>query len=283
MLSLSSLLGLLLAITASVSPSTVDAFSPIVSSHIRRLSFHSFAYHPLHRRMTEEDVTDDRSSDDDEVITAIDEGKKEKEPDPEVVELNEKISKLESEIRRKKGQLTDLKEISEKYSQAGYVRQVALVENNKRRRGASMSDSKFAARASVIQSFLPVLDELDMLGSKYKGNSFASTLGALGTGFRSSLQELGVTEYTVEVGSKLDVERVLAIEEEHSDEFSAGTVISPVKLGLEIQGNVIRPAECVVSLGCEKSAEKESDETPPIEASGGDDNTEEDEKNDNME
>lgn len=132
---------------------------------------------------------------------------------------------------------------------------MALVENNKRMRGANMADNKSAARATVLQSFLPVLDELDAVGAKYEGNPFARTLDAgLRSELQSSLTELGVSEYSVEAGQSVDVGRVVAVEEQYSEEYAAGTVIQAVKTGLEISGNVVRPAEAVTSLGSESAA-----------------------------
>jgi hypothetical protein len=36
-------------------------------------------------------------------------------------------------------------------------------------------------------------------------------------------------------------------------------VITPLKSGLEIQGNIVRPAECVASLGSEAAAAAEEE------------------------
>lgn len=178
--------------------------------------------------------------------------------DPDVVALKESIASLESDLKAKKSQLSNLKDMAEKYSPTGYARQVALVENNKRRRGANNSDSRGAARATVMQSFLPVLEELDAVGAKYEGNAFAKTLDAgLMSEFSNSLTELGVSEFVVECGQAVDVGRVVAVEKEYSEEFAKGTVIRALKSGLEISGNIVKPAEVVESLGAEN--EKEED------------------------
>lgn len=178
--------------------------------------------------------------------------------DPEVVALKESIASLESDLKAKKSQLSNLKDMAEKYSPTGYARQVALVENNKRRRGANNSDSRGAARATVMQSFLPVLEELDAVGAKYEGNTFAKTLDAgLRSEFSNSLVALGVSEFVVESGQAVDVGRVVAVEEEYSEEFAKGTVIRALKLGLEISGNTVRPAEVVGSLGTENEKVEE--------------------------
>lgn len=179
--------------------------------------------------------------------------------DPEVVALKESITNLESDLKAKKTQLNNLKEMADKYSSTGYARQVALVENNKRLRGANMADNKSAARASVLQSFLPAINELDLVGQRYEGNAFAKTLDAgLRSEFGNALGDLGVAEYNVESGASMDVGRVVAVEEVYSEEFGKGTVIQAVKSGLEISGNVVRPAEVVGSLGSESAAAEEA-------------------------
>ena len=172
----------------------------------------------------------------------------------EVEELKLSIASLESSLRAKKSQLSGLKEQIDKFSSAGYARQVASVENAKRVRGANMADDKSAARASVLRSFLPALDELDVLGVRYGGNAFANTFDSgLRSELESSLRDLGVSVYEVSAGeSILDVGRVVAVEQEHSGEHARGTAIRTVKAGLEISGNVVRPAEVVGSLGREE-------------------------------
>ena len=215
----------------------------------------------------------------DSVVAATDDdddnGKKSKEAKKEdklVKELKESIASLESSLKAKKTQLSNLKDMADKYSSAGYARQVALVENNKRMRGANVADNTSANRASVLQSFLPVLDELEKLGQQYASNGFAKTLNS---GLRSeldkALNELGVTEYMAESGQTIMgsnnntnnnvAGRVVAVEEEYSEEYAKGTVIRPLKSGLEIKGNVIRPAEVVGSLGQESSSTEEQSVT----------------------
>lgn len=213
----------------------------------------------------EDSATNTPTTDDDASTTDTANGKKSssskeaKKEDKLVKELKESISSLESSLKAKKSQLSNLKDTADKYSSAGYARQVALVENNKRMRGANMADSTSASRASVLQSFLPVLDELETLRQQYESNGFAKTLNS---GLRSeldkALKELGVTEYMVDsgqtiMGSNVAAGRVVAVEEEYSEEYGQGTVIRQLKSGLEIKGNVIRPAEVVGSLGQESS------------------------------
>lgn len=187
--------------------------------------------------------------------------------DPAVTELKATIAKLESEVKQKKFSLQNIQDSAEKYTKAGYAREVALVENNKRRRGANMVDNKFAARVGVVETFLPVLDDLDAVGRKYEGDEFAKSLGALRAEFMNALQELGVVEYEAKAGDSVDGRRIVAASEEHSEECAKGTVISLVKNGFEIQGNIVRPAECVASLGSEKREEEAVSKEGETEAS----------------
>lgn len=204
--------------------------------------------------MSDTETSEDTNAESTEVEPPAEEPKE----DLAVTELKQTIAKLESEIKSKRSNLQNLQDMADRYSSAGYARQVAMVENNKRMRGENMADTKYAARAGVIQTFLPVLDDLDALGAKYEGDSFANSLGALRAEFFNSMQQLGVTEFGAKPGESVDGSRVVAVGEQHSDEFSEGTVISLLKSGFEIQGNIVRAAECIGSLGPEKLEEASS-------------------------
>ena len=256
---------IVLTLIASNSPVVVDAFSPapISDRHQHNTCTKSIICSPppitqLQMSEGEESSADDTTATAEEEDPVVEE---EKQLDPEVVALKEQITSLESDLSAKKSNLNNLKEMADKYSSAGYAREVAKGQNNKRLRSANMGNNKMAARASVLQTFLPVLDELDIVGTKYEGNAFASTLDSgLRSELKTSLADLGVTEFNVEVGDTIDSGRGVAIEEVYSDEVKKGTVISVLKSGLEISGNVVRPAEVVGSLGSESDAAAAAEE-----------------------
>lgn len=270
-----------LALTTLIS--TSSAFVPAVSnSAVRHCAFtssnnNSVICHPptSFLRMSDEEnaAVEEQSTETEASAADASSSSEEEEPeapaeDPEVTELKSTIATLESTLKSKRSELTSLKDMADRYSASGYARQVAQVENNKRMRGANVADSKSAARASVLQSFLPALEEMEAIGAKYEGSDFARTLqNGLTSEFQSNLSELGVTEYSVESGEDVVVGRVVAVEEEYSEEIGKGKVITPVKGGLEIQGNVVRPAECVASLGSE-TAEEEEEEAANAEEEG---------------
>jgi molecular chaperone GrpE (heat shock protein) len=116
------------------------------------------------------------------------------------------------------------------------------------------SSNEFTAVAGVVSEFLPVLDELQRLKALYEGDAFGKNYNAMAGNLQTALLELGVEEYAIPVGSPVDGRRVVVVDTEYSDKFAKNTIVRPLKLGLEIKGNVVRLAECVASLGSEAEA-----------------------------
>lgn len=127
------------------------------------------------------------------------------------------------------------------------------------------SSNKSGAMAGVLTSFLPILDHLGHLQDKYGNDEFGQSYNALQGIMRQVYTDLGATEYTVSTGDKVDIIRMNVVEKVHSAEHPADTVIQPITLGWELQGNVIRAAECVASLGPEKVEEQAPEEEAPAE------------------
>ena len=128
------------------------------------------------------------------------------------------------------------------------------------------SSNKYAATAGVLTEFLPVLDRLLSLREQYGEDDFGSKYAALAGGMRTAFTDLGVTEYTVSPGDAVVVDRVVAIASEHSDAIEVHRVLRPLAMGLELQGNVVRPAECVASLGVEQVVTAAEDTVEPEDA-----------------
>lgn len=116
--------------------------------------------------------------------------------------------------------------------------------------------------AGVLTTFLPVLDSLGELQNKYGDDEFGKSYNALQSIMEQVYTDLGVKQYTVTTGDKVDMIRMNVVEKVHSEEYPADAVIQPLTTGWELQGNVIRPVECVASLGPEKVEEEGEEETP---------------------
>lgn len=199
------------------------------------------------------------------------EGGEEEQPkeDPEVTAIKEEISALEAKIKSRRNDLASIIDSVETYSKAGYARKVAEMDQIRKMRGAASKSNESTAKATILQDFLPVLDELKALDEKYAGDDFAQSYKALRWDLNNAMTALGMSEYTAEIGATADPTRFVAVEEQYSDDYAKGTVISPVAVGLELQGNVMRMAECVVSLGSEADA-KAAEEEAATAQDGGD-------------
>jgi molecular chaperone GrpE (heat shock protein) len=75
---------------------------------------------------------------------------------------------------------------------------------------------------------------------RYADTEFGSKYGYLS--IEDTFVKMGVTEYSFEAGQDIDAYRMAAVESEYSTEIAKDKVIRPVAAGLELKGNVIRPA-----------------------------------------
>lgn len=84
---------------------------------------------------------------------------------------------------------------------------------------------------------------------------------------QQTFANLGVTDFEVAPGDEVNNFRMKVLEKEVSKDFAKDTVIRQVSTGLELQGNVIRAASCVASLGSvDEEEEKDEDDNGDAEA-----------------
>jgi len=186
------------------------------------------------------------------------EAEEQPEEDPEVAALKKEIEELEGSLKYKKSTLSYTKDQAEEYSKAGYARKVAEMENMRRKRSSMNSSSRSSATAGILAEFLPIYDKMNDLNTKYADNEFGSKYGGLS--LEPTFAKMGVKQYEVSPGDSLDRIRMIPKGSEHSSEFEKDKVITVLSSGLEMDGNVIRPADCVVSLGEEKEDVEVADE-----------------------
>lgn len=111
------------------------------------------------------------------------------------------------------------------------------------------SSSKSSSTALILAKFLPTLERLIELRHQNAEHEFGKQYSALTGDLLGAFTKMGMTEYAVAKGEAVDLGRMAIVEKEHSAEVAADTVVRCLATGLELQGNVIRPAECVASLG----------------------------------
>ena len=112
----------------------------------------------------------------------------------------------------------------------------------------------------MLQNFLPIMDDFESLQEKYGSDDFGKSFATLGGILKGVFKELGVVEYSIQPGDVVNKQKVTVVEEEYSEEFQKDTVIRPVSAGMELQGNVVRMATCVASLGSETAAQETVEE-----------------------
>jgi len=193
---------------------------------------------------------------------AAEEEAKEPPEDPEVTALKESIAELEATLADKKSKLQYELEKCEEYSKSGYARKVADMENMKRVRSNIASTSRSSATAAVLKDFLPMYDKLNTLKETHAENEYGKKYSELN--LQATFATLGVTDFEVAPGDNVNNFRMKVLESEVNADFAKDTILSMVAPGLELDGNVIRPAMVVSSLGAEgeEAAEKEAEEEP---------------------
>lgn len=193
------------------------------------------------------------SAEDDAAVEEEDEGPKE---DPEITALKEQIANLEKDLKSKRMELNRNRDLVEEYSEGGYQRKCAEMDNMRRMRAAATETNKESARANVIQAFLPNLAQLQYITDTY-GESYYS---ALKNEFDNIFISMNLAGFTVDVGSKMDPRRCMVVAEEVAEGVEeAGIILRVERDGFEVSGNIISFAEVVVSKGKEPEPVEESD------------------------
>jgi molecular chaperone GrpE (heat shock protein) len=186
---------------------------------------------------------------------------KEEEEDPEIKALKDEIASMESKLRSKRSEASRIEDDADEYTKTGYYRKCAEMDNFRKRRDLAFQNSKYVSRASVMQKFLPVMDELNALGEQYGEDDFAAGYDALRRDFNNVMSNsLDLEEYSVKVGEKLNRFREAVVGNEYSEEVAKGNVLRQVSSGLEVKGNVVRFAECIVSKGSEADEKKKQED-----------------------
>jgi len=199
----------------------------------------------------DDDSVDESASNDND---STDDEEQEPPANPEVTALKESIAALESTLADKKSKLQYELEKCEEYSKSGYARKVADMENMKRVRSNIASTSQASATAAVLKDFLSMFDKMNTLKETYLEDEFGRKYSELN--LQETFSKLGVTDYNAEAGQTVNNFRMKVLESEVSTEQPKDTVLRQVAPGMELDGNVIRAALCVSSLGPEEEGDK---------------------------
>jgi molecular chaperone GrpE (heat shock protein) len=122
-----------------------------------------------------------------------------------------------------------------------------------------------SATASLLADFLPVWDTLQALEAKYGEDEFGMKYNPLPAAMKSAFGEMGVVEFVVSEGDAVDLRKMKVVEKEASADVAVDKVLRSVAAGLELDGNMVRKAQCVASSGpAAAAAEEAAEEEAPV-------------------
>jgi molecular chaperone GrpE len=135
------------------------------------------------------------------------------------------------------------------------LRAAAELENFRRRSRQQLDDERRYAAAPLIQSLLPVLDNIDRAINSAESTANSEGGDVLLDGFKivaSQLQTV-LAQYSCvpieALGEPFDPNWHEAILQQPSDEYDAGTVMLVTETGYKLHDRVLRPAKVIVSIG----------------------------------
>ncbi|MBN2723496.1 MAG: nucleotide exchange factor GrpE [Deltaproteobacteria bacterium] len=174
----------------------------------------------------------------------------------EIKELQEKITSLESKLAFE----TDQK-----------LRIAAEFENFRKRSGKTSELGIFRAQSDLLDSFIPVLDHLEMaMDHAQKSANIESLLNGIEMvmkQFRTALEKWNVLPVDA-LGKRFDPNVHEAMAQEESNLYESGIVISQWQKGYILGERLIRPARVVVSKGPGPAVTKEKSDDVPSETPG---------------
>lgn len=144
------------------------------------------------------------------------------------------------------------------------MRIAAEFENFKKRTQKTSELTIFRAQSDLLESFIPVLDHLEMAyDHAQKSSNIESLMNGLDMvlkQFTNALDKWNIVPVEA-LGKKFDPNLHEAMAQDESHLYSAGTVISQWQRGYILGDRLIRPARVVVSKGPGPSENTESEDS----------------------
>ena len=174
------------------------------------------------------------------------------------------LEQLRQQLEAKEG------EARENYDR--FLRQVAELENFKKRMAREKSETIRYANENIIKDLLPVLDNLERAVDHAKGGGNGKPLlegvEMVLKGFLDVLNKYGVTQISAK-GESFDPERHEAIAQVESEEHEPNTVVKEHHKGYYLLDRLLRPS--LVSVAKPPEAKEKKREDGEVEKRGKDD------------
>ena len=197
---------------------------------------------------THEHLSDISAVDDVENDIIHDEDTSSDSEDLETKDLDESSSVEETPLEKAEKEAAEMK--------TRWLRSVADLENYRKRIAREKQDIIRSAAANVIESLLPVLDNMKLGLQAAENHPEAKDIVVgfkmVDDQLKRSLQEQGLEEITPD-GEAFDPSLHECISHQTSEDIEEGKVIQTVRAGYRLNDKLIRAANVIVSSGSEQS------------------------------
>lgn len=134
-----------------------------------------------------------------------------------------------------------------------YLRTVAEMDTYKRRVIREKDDLRQYALAGLLESILPVYDNLNLglMSAEQTSDPKVVVQGIqmVLTQFKGILEENGIAEIEPSKGDAFDHNQHEAVQTQSSDEVEEGAIVQLVRRGFSLNGRLVRPATVIVAGG----------------------------------
>jgi molecular chaperone GrpE len=123
-------------------------------------------------------------------------------------------------------------------------------DNYRRRVQRDNEELRLRAAETVVESLLPVMDNLSRAleaGDRHEEGQLLAGLNLVADQLRGTLAGHGLEAIEVEPGTTFDPEYHEAIVAQPSDEYDEGTVTQVLERGYLLHGKLLRPAKVIVA------------------------------------
>lgn len=166
-----------------------------------------------------------------------------------------------SELEQMRQQL-ETKELEAKQNYERFLREMAELENFKKRMARDKSEAIRFANESLIKDLLPVLDNLERAVEHAKGDgngkSLLDGIELVLKAFLEAMGKHGVKQISA-IGEKFDPGKHEAITQIESEEHRPNTVVEEHHKGYYLLDRLLRPSLVSVSKQPERKAKKDED------------------------
>ena len=176
-----------------------------------------------------------------------------------------------SELEKLRQQL-ETKEMEAKESYDRFLRQVAELENFKKRMAREKGEAIRYAHEGLVRDLLPILDNLERAAEHAKGGENGKPLvegiEMVLKGFLEVLNKYGVTQISA-LGELFNPEKHEAIAQVESEEHEPNTVVDEHHRGYYLLDRLLRPS--LVSVAKSPESKEKKGEDGEVEKEDGDD------------